>query len=104
MKTVTVKIMGQPAQVLENFSGETIADVKSFLSLDGNYTFNMGGKPATSESLLSDGAYIVFAPSVKGAAVKKATRTAVKATKKTVKRAAVNPNKTVTKKTATKRK
>lgn len=88
MKTVTIKIMGQPAQVLENFDGDTIADVKAFLNLEGNYTFNLGGKPATADSSLVDGSYVVFAPSVKGAAKKvtKVVKTAAKPVKKVAKK------------------
>lgn len=67
MITVTAKVMGQPAKVLEDFSGSTVAEVQSELGLEGNYTFNVGGKPATKETVLTDGAYVVFAPSVKGA-------------------------------------
>ncbi len=59
--------MGKPAQVLENFTGTTVSDIKSFLSLDGNYTANIGGSPANMESELSDGAFVVLSPAVKGA-------------------------------------
>lgn len=65
--TVTAKVMGQPAKVLEDFSGKTVGELQAALGLTGNYTFNLGGKPATSETVLNDGAYVVFAPSVKGA-------------------------------------
>lgn len=65
--TVTAKVMGQSAQLLENFEGKTVGDVQSELELDGNYTYNVSGKPATKETVLTDGAYVVFAPSVKGA-------------------------------------
>lgn len=72
MITVTAKVMGQSAQVLEDFEGSTIADLQAELGLTGNYTFNLGGSPATAQSALSNGSYVVFAPSVKGAmAVKK---------------------------------
>jgi hypothetical protein len=64
---ITVKVMGKSAQVLENFTGTTVNDVLSFLSLDGNYTVNLGGQVATKESALTDGAYLVLAPAVKGA-------------------------------------
>lgn len=99
MKTITVKVMGRSAQVLEEFEGQTIQDVKEHLDLEGNYTVNMGGKPAQLSDSLVDGAYIVFAPSVKGAMAKVATKTTKKAT---VKKTAVNPNKKVSKKQARK--
>jgi hypothetical protein len=69
MKTVTAKIMGKSATLLEDFEGTTIADVQAELELEGNYTYNLGGKPATADTLITDGAYIVFAPSVKGASL-----------------------------------
>lgn len=89
MITVTAKVMGQPAKVLEDFEGSTVAEVQAELGLEGNYTFNVGGKPATKETTLSDGAYVVFAPSVKGAMAKKVTKKVVaKPTKKPTKKPA----------------
>lgn len=100
MKTITVKVMGRSAEVLEDFEGSTIQDVKAHLDLDGNYTVNMAGKPAQLSDSLVDGAYLVFAPSVKGAAVAKKA-TAKRVTKKTPTRS-VNPNKKVSKKSVRK--
>jgi hypothetical protein len=65
--TVTVKIMGKSAQVLEDFTGTTVQDVISFLGLEGTYTANLTGSPATMTSSLSNGAYLVLSPAVKGA-------------------------------------
>ena len=67
MTTVTVKVMGKPAQVIEDFDGATVADVLAELELDGKYTINVGGQPGDERTALSEGAYIVLAPSVKGA-------------------------------------
>ena len=86
MITVTAKVMGQPAKVLEDFEGSTVAEVQAELGLEGNYTFNVGGKPATKETTLSDGAYVVFAPSVKGAAKKVTKKVVAKPTKKPAKK------------------
>ena len=83
MFEVTVKVMGKPAQVLEVSEGTTIEEAQALMGLDGNYTFNLGGKPATKDTVLSEGNYIVLAPSVKGAAVKKKV---VKTTKKPAKK------------------
>lgn len=66
-KTITVKVMGKPAMVLEEFEGTKVSEVLSHLSLDGKYTINLGGKPANEDTDLVDGAYIVLSPSVKGA-------------------------------------
>lgn len=83
MFEVTVKVMGKSAQILEVSNGATIQQVQELMGLDGNYTYNLGGKPATKETLLSEGAYIVLAPSVKGAmAVKKVTAKPTQTTKK----------------------
>ena len=65
--TITAKVMGQPAKVLEDFEGFTVSDVLDSLGLEGNYTINVGGRPASKDTELTNGAYIVFAPSVKGA-------------------------------------
>lgn len=65
--TITAKIMGQSAQLLEDFEGKTVSDVQEALGLEGNYTYNVSGKPANKDTVLNDGAYVVFAPSVKGA-------------------------------------
>lgn len=108
MKTICVKIMGSPIQTVTLEDGSTIADVKAFLELEGNYTFNMNGKPATGDLELPDGKelpdgridlpFLVFSPSVKGAA-----KVVVKATKKKVKpareakKAAVKASKATTK-------
>jgi hypothetical protein len=72
MFEVTVKVMGQPAKIVNLESGATILQAKELIGLDGNYTFNVSGQPATADTVLSEGAYVVFSPSVKGAmAVKK---------------------------------
>jgi len=64
---ITAKVMGQSAKVVEVSGTATVAEVKSQLGLTGNYTVNVGGSPAKDETVLSEGAYVVFAPSVKGA-------------------------------------
>ena len=79
-KTITVKIMGKAAQVIEGFEGSTVQDVLTHLGETGNFTFNINGSPATKDSLLSDGAFLVLSPSVKGAA--RTTKTAKKPVKK----------------------
>ena len=89
---VTVKVMGKPAQVLENFAGDTVSDVQAFLQLEGNYTYNIGGTPATAQTNLTDGAYLVLAPSVKGA-FSKATKKVAK--KKTVAKKVVRKAKSI---------
>lgn len=92
--TVTVKVMGKPAQVLENFSGGTVGDVLSFLDLtDGKYTVNVGGQPGSVTTSIKDGSYIVLAPSVKGAVTKKPTKPAKKASKKASKKVLKKPAK-----------
>lgn len=87
MFEVVVKVMGKPAQVLEVSEGTTIAQAQELMGLEGNYTFNLGGKPATKDTILTEGNYVVFAPSVKGAAVKK------KVTKKVVAKPTKKPAK-----------
>lgn len=67
MFEVTVKVMGQSSKIIEVESGSTVQNAQELLGLDGNYTYNVGGKPATKDTVLSEGAYVVFAPSVKGA-------------------------------------
>ncbi len=67
MKTVTVKVMGQSAQVYEDFAGSTISDLKNHIDLEGKYTANANGEPASDNTIVKDGAYIVLSPSVKGA-------------------------------------
>lgn len=67
MFEVTIKVMGKSAQVLEVSEGTTIAQAQELMGLDGNYTFNLGGKPAAKDTILTEGNYVVFAPSVKGA-------------------------------------
>ena len=86
MFEVTVKVMGKPAQVLEVSEGATIAQAQELMGLEGNYTFNLGGKPATKDTVLSEGAYVVLAPSVKGAAKKVAPKPVAKPTKKPAKK------------------
>lgn len=85
-KVVTVKIMGKSAQVIEDFQGSTVKDLKDLMGLEGNYTVNIGGSPASDDTQLSNGAYVVLAPSVKGAMAKKPVKPVAKPTKKPVKR------------------
>lgn len=67
MKVITVKVMGQSAQVFENFEGATVADVKAHMGLSGSYTVNVNGQAGNDDTTVGTGAYIVLAPAVKGA-------------------------------------
>ncbi len=99
--TVTAKVMGQSAELHEDLDSDTtVADIQDLMDLEGNYTYNVGGKPATKDTVLADGAYVVFAPSVKGAAPVKKVAPKAKAPVKAI---AAKPAKTSTK-TATKKK
>lgn len=67
MIEITAKIMGKSAQIVTISDGDTVGDVQNELGLEGNYTYNVGGKPASTDTELTEGAYVVFAPAVKGA-------------------------------------
>lgn len=67
MNEITVKVMGQPAKILNVATGTTVQQAKELMGIDGNYTMNVDRNPATSETVLLEGAYVVFSPPVKGA-------------------------------------
>lgn len=96
MNTFELKIMGVPTKTLQLEKGSTIQSAKELLGLEGNYTVNLNGKPATMETVIPEPleqengtlkyAFIVLSPSVKGAMAKKATKPVAKPTKKPAKK------------------
>lgn len=67
MKVITIKVMGSEAQVLEGTTASTVQDVIDELELDGKYTANVNGRPATMSTALDNGAFLILSPAVKGA-------------------------------------
>lgn len=63
-KNVTAQVLGSQAKVLDHAS--SIADAKSQLGLDGNYTATVNGEPADMEDELEDYSFVSFTKSVKG--------------------------------------
>jgi len=65
MAVVTAKVVGGSAQPLQYVS--SVADVRSALGLAANYAASINGEPAEDSDELEDGAFVTFAPQVKGA-------------------------------------
>lgn len=66
-KVITVKVMGSEAQVLDGTTASTVEEVIAELELDGKYTANVNGRPATMTTVLDNGAFLILSPAVKGA-------------------------------------
>lgn len=65
-KTITVKVLGKPAEAVENFSG-TIQDAINQLGLEGTFTASVNGNPALLSSEVVDMGFVTLTPAVKGA-------------------------------------
>lgn len=65
-KTITVKVLGKPAEVLEDFGG-TIQDAMELMELEGNYTASVNGNPALLSAEVVDMGFVTLTPAVKGA-------------------------------------
>lgn len=65
MAAVTAKVVGGNAKALEDM--ESVGDVREALELGSNYAASVNGEPADDSDSLEDGAFVTFAPQVKGA-------------------------------------